>query len=180
MTTANSRQHNRTVLKKGFDLAMAMTKLALRSDLEKKAISIINQEYESKPWQGFTGNAQLSYGFFLYDYLGGNVSQYRTLDHHPSPLRRKVAKGEKVFLAEPYEGEGPRAVIGKAKLETETAQGALTEVQEKPKRGKTKELWRGRFTLAVEYEPFLKGEPFDKLHSTAMLVMSGLGRGLRI
>ena len=179
MTTVSVRQHNRAALKKGFDTFRQKLELVAMSAILKKGISVIQTEYASKGWQGFTGNAQLSYGFFLYDGKGALWDKYLTLDHHRSPIMPKIDKGRTVRLEEPYEGE-PRRVKGKARLETATAEAAMKAIAGKPQRRHGKVLWRGRFTLGVEYEPYLVGDPYDKLHATAALVMRGLGRAIKI
>ena len=179
MTTVSVRQRNRTALKKGFDTFRQKLELVAMSAILKKGISVIQTEYDSKGWQGFTGNAQLSYGFFLYDGKGGLWDKYLTLDHHRSPIMPKIDEGRTVWLEEPYEGES-RRVKGKARLETATAEAAMKAIEAKPQRRRGKVLWRGRFTLGVEYEPYLVGDPYDKLHATAALVMRGLGRAIKI
>lgn len=184
MTTGSIsiRTLNRSALKKGFEKAKEVIALRTQAALASKGVPIIDYEYENKEWSGFTGNAQLSYAFYLFDSTKANQApllKYRTVDNHRPAIRAKVAKGEDVRLKDPYEGE-ERWVRGQADLSTDTAEDAVNKVMDMPKRRFGATFGRARFTLAVEYEEFLQSSdgtsPFARLHATAALMLKGLNR----
>lgn len=78
---------------------------------KKTALKVIREFMQMKSFQSFTGNTLLSFmaGVYLYGQLD---MVYTMTENGLKPIRKKIARGKKVYLKNPMQGN-PRWVVGK-------------------------------------------------------------------
>lgn len=101
---------NKSVLRNGFAKAEKMIEQHLYRQLRLRCDDIFVSIERNKGFTGFTGNTQTSYTAGVY--IGGKLVNIRYQDKWlRPPLRKKIPKGQRVHLEEPYEGDA-RTVRG--------------------------------------------------------------------
>ncbi len=106
-----------------FRNSIAREKEKIFNEIEDRLFDIgfelIKAAINSKIWSGFTGNAQT--GFAIGVYRDGALKSYETgADFNRPPLRKKIKKGQRLYLKNPYEGK-KRIVYGTVDVTDETA-----------------------------------------------------------
>lgn len=105
--------------------------------LAKICDDLLEDAARSKEFQGFTGNTQTSYSCGLY--VDGRFIYFinqKMWDE--SPVRKKVPKGQYIYLKRPYEGR-PRGVRGRVDVDSlygeDTSFQFLKNYSDSPKKG---------------------------------------------
>lgn len=91
-------------------------KATVINEYKKIALRIIKFFMEYKGFQDFTGNTLLS--FMAGVYLYGQLDMIYTVTDGLKPIRKKIARGKKVYLKHPMQGN-PRWVVGKVSTSDE-------------------------------------------------------------
>lgn len=167
-------KENRRTLAEGFRAARELAGGLIADKTLRRGVAVVDEAAALKDWEGFTGNAQLSYGVSVSS-LGGLWGEYTSGDGARSALRRKVELGERVFLEDPYEGV-PRAVTGRVEIEWPHSDDALDAVLGSNRSG-GRTLAKARFAFPVEYLDQLghrSDNPLKTMHQLASVDMKDL------
>lgn len=130
-----------------------LTKEHVLNILTDTCFDLINNALDSKEYTGFTGNTQTSYTCGIY--LNGKLTYILSAGNKPKkPVSKKVKKGNRKFLYNPYEGDS-RSVYGEVDTNNlygqPTAINFLKSYKDAPKKG-----FAIVMTTGTEYSVYLE------------------------
>lgn len=168
---------NKKTLDTGFAKFFASVEKQIIVSLHWAAVELVHLALANREYTGFTGNTQTSYtcGIFL---NGKLVDVVDSQSSQSKPVRKKLKKGEGVYLDHPYEGN-PRFRTGE--VDVDGKYGADTALKfingyKAPKKGIALVM-----TTGTEYSEFLETmHGLDVLTNTRKDLLSVMNKNWRL